>query len=285
MRRALVLAGGGYVGSSWEIGLVTGMADAGLDVRNADLFVGTSSGARVALDLTGGEPLETIYQRRAGRDGPPSGPQPRIDWARIKVGVEEARQAGGSLTDILRRYGALALETAVETGTNRRHTVASQLALAAWPEQRVLITAINAETGERRAFDRDSGIDLVDAVIATTASFGASPVAFEGQHYFDGGYHSGDNADLALGYDRVLILSLIAPPQAMRLVSLDSAVETLRKSGAQVAVIHPDAETMGALAATGGQMNPASGRPVAIEGRRQGRVEAAREALAAFWRG
>ena len=29
MRRALVLAGGGYVASSWEIGLVAGIADAG----------------------------------------------------------------------------------------------------------------------------------------------------------------------------------------------------------------------------------------------------------------
>ena len=113
MRRALVLAGGGYVGSSWEIGLVTGMADAGLDVRDADLFVGTSSGARVALDLTSGKPLETIYQRRAGSDLPDAGPVARIDWARIRSGVEQARQAGGSMAEILRRYGALALETGV----------------------------------------------------------------------------------------------------------------------------------------------------------------------------
>ena len=30
--------------------------------------------------------------------------------------------------------------------------------------------------------------DLVDAVMATTASFGAAPVWFEGQPYIDGGY-------------------------------------------------------------------------------------------------
>ena len=48
-RRALVLAGGGFAASAWEIGLITGMADGGLDVRNADLFVGTSSGSRVAV--------------------------------------------------------------------------------------------------------------------------------------------------------------------------------------------------------------------------------------------
>lgn len=28
-----------------------------------------------------------------------------------------------------------------------------------WPEKRVLIATVNADTGERRAFDRDSGID------------------------------------------------------------------------------------------------------------------------------
>ena len=285
MRRALVLAGGGYVASSWEIGLVAGIADAGLDLRDADLFVGTSAGARVALDLTGGEPLETIYQRRAESDGPPLGAPPRIDWARIKAGVAEARQAGGSPADILRKYGALALETAVGTAAERRPAVAGQIPLAAWPDQRVLITAINAETGERRAFDRDSGIDVVDAVIATTAAFGAPPLPFEGHHYIDGGYYSGDNADLAAGYDRVLILSLIAPPEAMRLVTLEAAVETLRAGGAQVEVIHPDAATMEALVATGGQMNPASGRPAAIAGRLQGQRDAASGALAAFWRG
>jgi NTE family protein len=70
-----------------------------------------------------------------------------------------------------------------------------------WPKQRVLITAVNAETGERRAFDRESGIDVVDAILATTASFGSPPMLFEGHRYIDAGYHSGDNADLALGFD------------------------------------------------------------------------------------
>lgn len=32
-----------------------------------------------------------------------------------------------------------------------------------WPERRVRLIALNAETGMRRAFDRESGIDLVDS--------------------------------------------------------------------------------------------------------------------------
>jgi len=35
----------------------------------------------------------------------------------------------------------------------------------------VSIVAVNAQTGERRVFDRTSGVSLVDAMIATTASF------------------------------------------------------------------------------------------------------------------
>jgi NTE family protein len=282
MRRALVLAGGGYVASSWEIGLITGLADKGLDVRNADLFVGTSSGARVALDLTSGRPLDEFYQRRMGSDFPALSLSPRLDAARLRTDVEAAKQAGGSPAEILRRFGALAMASAVGKGSDRRETVAKQIPLRTWPEQRVLIVALNAETGVRRAFDRQSGIDLVDAVIATTASFGSPLISFEGGSYFDGGYYSSDNADLAIGYERVLIIALRPPPNAMRLVPLDEGVAALRSAGAQVEVIHPDEETLAALVPTGGQMNPASGKPAAIAGRSQGQRSA--ERIGSFWR-
>jgi hypothetical protein len=88
---------------------------------------------------------------------------------------------------------------------------------------------------------------------------------FDGHHYIDGGYYSSDNADLAMGYERVLILALRSPPHAMRLVPIKAGVEALRASGALVEVIHPDEETLAALVATGGQMNSASGRPAAIK--------------------
>jgi NTE family protein len=197
--------------------------------------------------------------------------------------LDRAKQTGGSPAEILRRYGALALTAAVGKGSDRWEVVATQLPLLVWPKQRVLITAVNAETGERRAFDRDSGIDLVDAVIATTASFGSPPTLFDGHHYIDGGYYSGDNADLAIGFERVLILSLRPPPDAMRLVPLDPAVEALRAAGAKVEVIHPDEDTLAALVSTGGVMNPASGRSAAIGGRLQGQ-RFAKERIASFWR-
>ena len=286
-RRALVLAGGGYAASAWEIGLITGMADSGLDVRNADLFVGTSSGSRVALHLASGVAHEDAFQRRL-QPGPPSSERPpQVDWVGLRAGVARAKQAGGSPAEILQRIGSLAVAAASgSSGSSRREIVAAQLPMNTWPEKPVLIATVNAETGERRAFDSDSGIDLVDAVIASTASFGWPPTLFQGQHYIDGGFYSTDNADLATGFDRVMILALKPPPgvpiSSMSLVPLHATVKTLQDDGALVEVIHPDDNTLAALAAAGGVMDPAISTPAARAGRVQGR-SIGNERISSFW--
>jgi NTE family protein len=284
-RRAVVLAGGGYAASAWELGLIAGMADAGLDVRNADLFVGTSSGSRVALHLASGDTHEGAFQRRI-KPGPPSSkPSPVVDWIGLRDGAVRAKQAGGSPAEILRRIGLLALAAASgPSGPGRREIVAAQLPMTTWPEKRVLIATVNADTGERRAFDRDSGIDLVDAVIASTASLGASPVLFQGEHFIDGGFYSTDNADLATGFDRVMILALKRPPEipSMSVFSLDETVKTLQDNGALVEVIQPDEITLEAHAAAGGVLNPAISAPAAGAGRLQGgRIVS--ESIKSFW--
>src|SRR5580693_3318516 len=46
-KRALVLAGGGAAGNAWELGLIAGLSDAGVDVTEADLIIGTSAGSTV----------------------------------------------------------------------------------------------------------------------------------------------------------------------------------------------------------------------------------------------
>ena len=285
MRRALILTGGGLAASAWETGLITGMADAGLDVRNADLFVGTSSGSRVALHLASGASHEDEYQRRLQLGAPSSERPPVVDWVGILDGVARAKEAGGSRTEIMRRIGSLAVAAASgRNGSSRREIVAAQLPMVTWPEKRVLIVTVNAETGERRAFDSNSGIDLVDAVIASTAFFGWPPALFQGEHYIDGGFYSSDNADLATGFDRVMVLALKTPPNVpyKKLVSLDEGVKTLEDSGVLVEVIQPDENTSAALAAAGGVMNPGISAPAARAGRVQGR-SLVNERILSFW--
>lgn len=279
-KRALVLGGGGFVASSWITGLITGMAEAGVDVRDADVLIGTSSGARVALQLASGAPLEEVFARQVGAGthvGRQSGP---VDWGWLQREVTQAKELGGERAEILQRYGKLALELA---GPERRALVSTQLPMKDWPERTVRLVALDAETGLRRVFDRSSGIALVDAVMATTAFFGAAPVWFEGHPYIDGGFHSSDNADLASDCGRVLVLALKAPPWAMRLVSLEEGIAVLRASGAEVALLQPDEEATEAIAAAGNPMSPVVFEPVTRAGREQGLRVVAQRRTSGWW--
>ncbi len=72
----------------------------------------------------------------------------------------------------------------------------------------MIVVAVNAQTGELAAFDRESGVDLVDAVTASTALPGLTGThAIKGTRYINGGVRSTENADLASGYANVVVLS------------------------------------------------------------------------------
>lgn len=118
--------------------------------------------------------------------------------------------------------------------------IAARLPRQEWPEQRLVVNAIDAETGEWVRFDRDSGVSLLDAVTASTALPGIWAAAtIAGRRYVDGGIRSLSNADAAAGYDRVVILapteisdsvrahieaeSAAIAPAVVHLISLDAA--------------------------------------------------------------
>src|SRR5580698_3929319 len=102
-------------------------------------------------------------------------------------------------------------------------------------------------TGELAAFDRDSGVDLVDAVTARTALPGVVPTHnINGTRYINGGVRSAENADLATGYANGVVISPFGgrtgPLPAGQFeglrrfpgADLDSQVEALRKQGSRV---------------------------------------------------
>ena len=283
-RRALVLGAGGHAASAWEIGLIAGMAECGLDVRNADLLVGTSAGARVAVQLASGIALEDLFQRQIDALRQTAEPAPVIDWTHWRAEFLRAKEGGGSLAEVLRRIGAMAVTPSGLQGSDRRPALAAQLPLHTWPDRELLIAAVNAETGERRAFDRNSGIGLIEAVAASGAVAGIwRAVEFQGQHYIDGGFYSTDNADLAVGCQRVLIAALRSGVPPLSAVPISATVEILRGGGAQVEVVHPDEGTEAAFASVGGNLlHPSVCEPAARAGRAQGRRFASGPA-AALW--
>jgi len=183
-----------------------------------------------------------------------------------------------------RRMGAAALEMAADASmhTRWRDTVATRLPSRHWPEQTVLITAVNARTGEPVVFDRHSGIDLVDAVAASCASGFAYSIG--ANRYIDGGYRSNaENADLAAGYARVLVLSPFGGRSRTPVdwgMHLATQVADLRARGSRVETIFPDSTSEHMFGANA--MDLSLRPPAARAGCNQGRALA--EQLTEFWR-
>ena len=299
---ALVLGGGGAAGNAWEIGVIAGLAEAGLDLTEAaDLVIGTSAGATAAAQVRSGIPSAELLASVLSPPARPTGQKqnqkqnqeqlPSLPMATVFERMRAIGAAATSAADLQRAMGAFGLESDSVLGPGagqRRATVAARLPRPEWPDRPMIVTAVNAHTGELAALDRDSGADLADAVTASCALPGLAPThSINGIHYIDGGVRSTENADLAAGYANVVVLSPLggrsqAPREAGQFeglrrlpgMDLDSQVEALRKQGSRVEVIMPDADSRAAMGTN--QMDPATRIPAARAGFAQGRQEATR---------
>ena len=289
--RALVLGGGGSTGNAWLIGVIAGLFDAGLDVTTADLTIGTSAGSTAAAQIAGATPTEllTATLAAAPQQRPVGSDRGRVPISPVADHLERLREIIASAEDAAdwrRRMGAAARERdAASDGswqTQWRTTVAARLPSQLWPERTVLIAAVDAAAGEPVVFDRHSGVDLVDAVAASCAS--GLPYRIGDHRYIDGGYRSNaENADLAAGYKRVLVLSPFGGRSLTPVewgMHLATQVDELRAGGSRVETIFPsrDSEHMFGANAMDLSMRPLAARA----GHDQGRALA--EQLTEFWR-
>lgn len=294
--RALVLAGAGSTGNAWEIGVIAGLFDAGLDVTEADLTIGTSAGSTAAAQITSGtQPAELLASILAAVSQPPTGPA-GSDRGRAPIGPASDHMertsavigAADDAADMRRRMGAAALETDAASHSSKqtqwRATVAARLPSQHWPGRQLLIPAVDAHTGEPVVFDGHSGVELVDAVAASTSNgFGIPPYSIGGSRYINGGYRRNENADLAAGYGRVLVLSPFGGRSRSPLewgMHLAAQVDELRACGSRVETIFPDSNSEHMFGANA--MDPSLRPPAARAGYDQGRDIA--EQLGEFWR-
>jgi NTE family protein len=293
--RALVLGGGGAAGNAWEIGVIAGLSDAGLDVTEADLIIGTSAGSTAAAQITSAtQPAELLAailaaapQPRTGPAGSDRGRAPNVPAVDPLERTSAIIGAAEDAADMRRRMGAAALETEAAPGsagqTQRRATVAARLPSQHWPQRPVLIVAVDAHTGEPVVFDRHSGVDLADAVTASCAGPGAPAHSIGGGRYIDGGYRSNENADLAAGYERVLVLSPLGGRSRTPVewgMHLATQVGELRARGSRVETIFPDGSSRDAFGTN--LMDMSARPPAARAGYNQGRALAGQ--LTEFWR-
>jgi len=273
MKRALVLAGGGLAGIAWETGVLTGIADespaTAQALLNSDVLVGTSAGSTVAAQLGSGLGLHTLFERQTTPSSSELNPHVGID--EITELFLTAMTQPGSKGEKLKKIGAIALSTVTVTESKRRDVIAHRLPSHEWPVGKLRISAIDAATSELVAFDRTSGVGLVDAVAASCAVPGVwPPVTIGEKRYIDGGV--GSTVNMALASDCASAVALV--PQGKSSPSpFGNAADEIEALGPSVFGVFADDASLAAFGDN--PLDPACRTPSALAGREQGRRVAA----------
>jgi NTE family protein len=261
--RALVLGGGGITGIAWELGVLAGLAEKGIDILSPDLVVGTSAGSVVGAQILSGESIEVLYASQLADP----------------TGEAGARMGAGALARFViasawpgdpgrgRAYlGRAAVGARTNPESDSRAAFERLVPRDSWPERRLVVTAVDAGTGEPRFFDRDSGVELRDAVAASCAvPIVWPPITIQGHRYIDGGVRSIANADLAAGCDRVVVIAPVT--FALRRSGRISAQLASLGPDVRSLVVSPDAQARAAIGRN--VLDPAQRVASARAGRRQ----------------
>jgi NTE family protein len=262
---ALVLGGGGIAGIAWELGILTGLAEAGVDLTDADVVVGTSAGSVVGAQVTNSVPLADLYaDQLAPPDAEIGGRLSRI--AALKLAPPDLLPGSGR--DKLARVGRVALAAHEPGSVDREAVIRSRLPVHGWPDRDLRVTAVDAMSGQFTVFTADSGVDLVSAVAASCAVPTVwPPVEIGGRTYMDGGMRSTANVDVVRGAERVVVLAPL-PRSFSKRTSIRAQLEQVNPR--EWSVVTPDAEALTAFGRN--LLDPARRAGSAEAGLRQSRT-------------
>jgi NTE family protein len=211
MMSGAVFGGGGIAGVAWEAGIVIGLLRAGVDLSSADLIIGTSAGSIVGSHVASGAGLQALAERPSASPGTNPAAASAVDLDAILAALAPLFDPALDPVEARRRVGAAACAAAV--GGEEAHIARIATLLPAsgrWPQRRLLVTAVDTESGELAVWDSGSGVPLERAVASSCAVPGVyPPVTIGGRRYMDGGIRSETNADLAAGASAVIVLDAV----------------------------------------------------------------------------
>lgn len=282
MTRAVVLGGGGVAGIAWATGIAAGLARVGVDIAQADVFVGTSAGSVVGAQLACEVSFETLLALQLA---PPANSREQVrPYSQLDADARNRQlmeKVGGDLVAARKRIGAYAVRSVTVPFDVRRGIVAARLPQVDWPARTLRVVAVDTATGEHAVFDRHSGVDFIDAIAASCAVPGVWPaVPIDGRKWMDGGIRSLSNADLATSAQYVLVIAPLGYAEGNPVSGhLRAEVRALQEIGVRVAAIVPDSPSLNAM--TDNVLDPARCVPSAEAGIEQALRIA--PAIATFW--
>jgi NTE family protein len=288
--RALVLGSGGPIGIAWQAGLLAGLAEAGVDLADADSIVGTSAGSFVGAQIAMGKEAGALAESMVSVGLPASASSSEPDFTTFIDKMAEAVSGKRRARDVRAEIGKWALESQTiseEIFVAIVGHLFNELADDAWPEHNFACTAVDALSGAFVVWNKESGAGIKRAVASSCSVPGIfPPISINGRRYMDGGTRSATNADLVKGCDAAVVVAVSGAagdpkmaPQFRK--QLDKELATLRDSGTKIEVIVPDAPSIEAFGIN--LMDTGRSACAAQAGLAQGKAQAA--LLRAVWLG
>jgi NTE family protein len=251
-RIALVLGAGGPVGFAFHAGVLSALAQAGWDAREADVVVGTSIGAVTAGLLRAGMAPDDLFAWSVGSALSGAGEalvESAGGWPSFTAALQERADSGGAglfrrapaapglLAELVRNPGrirpGLLLAGLLPAGTIDPQPIVSafdRILGGDWPDRDLWICATDLDCGERTVFSASgasgalsgstgSGASAASVGIAVAASSAVpsvfTPVEVDGRRYVDGGAHSPANTDVLAPLTADLAAVVVSVPMGI----------------------------------------------------------------------
>jgi NTE family protein len=289
-KRALVLGSGGPIGIAWQAGLLAGLAESGVDLADADFIVGTSAGSFVGAQIAMGKEPGALAESIVSVGLSASGSSLEPDFTPFIDKMAEALSGKRRARDVRSEIGKWALESQTiseEMFVALVGQLFDELVHDKWPQRNYACTAVDALSGEFVVWNKEAGAGIKRAVASSCSVPGLfPPITINGRRYMDGGTRSATNADLAQGYDAVVVVAVSGAAGDPKMAEqfrkqLDKELATLRERGTKVELIAPNAVSVEAFGVN--LMDTGRSAGAAQAGLAEGRAQAA--SLRAVWLG
>lgn len=242
MTFALVLGGGGTVGVSWEVGVLAALADAGVRPSDAQLIVGSSAGSLVGTHIRQGRSIESLatQQRQPVDDG--SGRRADADLSGVMEVFAVMSGAKERTPAVFQEVGRIAMAADTPPEAEWIGRFDKMIDSPDWPEDDLWLTAVDCNTGTRRAWTKADGVPLPAALASSCSIPGVfPPISLDGSRYTDGGLWSSSNLDIVLdaAIDAAIFVGPLRAGAKDAVRQLEREIELLAAHGTHAEAILP----------------------------------------------